>query len=120
MGNVLGLARRARLQPILMKRHQPQIAADAAEAVDVSVADLPPVVELDAELEGTLGLTNELRFVDFEQAVELRKRRNRRLAHPDGPNFFGLNERDFDSAAKGLRDCRGAHPTGRAAADNDD
>ena len=50
-----GLAGLAHLQPVLVKRHQAEVLADLAEAVDVAVADRAPVDELDAELEGALG-----------------------------------------------------------------
>ena len=46
--DVLRAPRRLCLQPILVERQQAEIAADRAEAVDIAVADLAPVVELDA------------------------------------------------------------------------
>ena len=120
IADVLGLARRAGLQPILMEGHQPEVATDRAEAVDIAVTDLSPVIELDAKLEAALGLANELRLIDLEQPVESGKVRNGRFADPDDPDFFGFNQDDVDLSAERLGYGRGAHPAGCATADDGD
>src|SRR5688572_10178538 len=87
--------------------------------MEVTPAGLRPIDELDAELVRTLGPTDEFELVETQHFVELLDGRNRRLAHPDDADLFGLDERDT-AARHGVRQGRSRHPTGRAAAGDDD
>lgn len=59
-----------RLQPVLVKGQQRAVAAQDGEAVEVSIPDPAPVDERDAELEGGLGLPDEVILMDAERLVE--------------------------------------------------
>ena len=54
----------------------------------------PPVLVPDAELEGRLGLAEELELVDAEMLEQDAERRRRRLAHADGRDLDGSTTRD--------------------------
>lgn len=66
-----------------MKIDRPVVLADLAKAVDVAVAQTPPVDKLDAQFKRGLGLAHELVFVDIEHAVEQGNDRDRGLTHTD-------------------------------------
>jgi hypothetical protein len=122
-------------QPFLERRHvlefarQPhpvQIGRTAldrrtvvAEAVEEALANLAPVLELDAKLEGRLRLEDEVRLVDAERAVEIRQRRQCRFAHAHRADFRRLHQRDPARCSQHTRQSRSAHPAGGAAADDD-
>src|ERR1700722_11402144 len=90
-----------------------------AEGVQVGVAEPRPVSKLDAQLEGALGLADHIVFVDPEQSIEGPDRRDGRFA--DSPR---ADPRRFDGGDFAVvifqppRESRGSHPTGRAAADD--
>src|SRR6185437_11384906 len=109
-----------RLQPVLVERHQAVIAADAAETVHVAVADARPVEELDAELEGALGLLDELDLVDFQDLVEQLQVRHRGFADADRADLFRFHQADRIAALQHLAKGGGGHPAGGAATDDHD
>src|SRR5690349_1321849 len=89
--------------------------------MNIAFAGAIPATKLDAELEGSLCLAHELRFVDLEQLVEVAQRGQRGLADPHGADVIGLDERE--AVTLGMQDLRArgrAHPAGRTAADDDD
>jgi hypothetical protein len=97
------------------------LAAIAAERVHVAVADAPPVVEVDAQLEGGARLAHELVLVEPEQLVHLDDRRDRRLADPDRADFGRFDQVSLEPALfERLGDRRGRHPAGGPAADDRD
>jgi hypothetical protein len=116
----LGLAGQVLLEPVLVKVHRPVVLANHAKAVDVAVAQAPPIHELNTELEAGLGLPHELVFVDFEHAVEQRDHRNRGLAHANGADVVRLHEGDVVLPAQHLGQCGSRHPTRGAAAQHHD
>ena len=73
-------AEAAKLQPVLIGRDGVDGRAEIAEAVEEAVADVPPVAELYADLEGGHRLAHEIGFVDAEPVVEDVDRGQRRLA----------------------------------------
>ena len=85
----------------------------------VRMAFLVPVDELDAELESAVRVLQELVFVDAQHAIELRDRRDRRLADTDDADLGGFDERDGQSWAEHARKRRSGHPSCRAAACNE-
>ncbi len=118
--DILAPAHGTGLQPVLMERHQAEIAADRAEAMDVGVADFSPVVELDAQLESALGCAHEGCFIDPQQSIEGRYMRHGRFTDPDNADLFGFDQLNLDGLAEGFGDGRGAHPAGGAAPDHRD
>src|SRR5579875_3424472 len=88
--------------------------------MDVAVADLAPVVELDAELERAIGFSDEFRLIDFQQAVEGREVRNGGLADADRANLLRFYQDDIDRATEGLGDRGGTHPSRGSTADDGD
>ena len=78
------------LEPELVKFHRFHVDAEASERVEVAVTDPRPVDEFDRELEGALGLAEEIVLVDAEKLVERQNGRNGRFAHADDPDFFRI------------------------------
>src|SRR6202051_2315662 len=80
-----------------------------------------PVLKLDAELEGRLGLAHEFFFVESDDLIEPVDRGNRGFAHPDDPDVIGFDEHDATPAqVNGLSQGGGRHPARRPASDDDD
>src|SRR5260221_9470684 len=86
--------------------------------MEIAIADLTPIIELDPELKGRLRLPHELGFVDAEQVVERSDRRDRALAHADRSDRIGLNQGNLGQAAERLAQRGSGHPAGSAAARN--
>ena len=117
--NIAHLAGEMSLEPILVKRQQAAVAAHNAEAVHVRVAETAPVDELNAQFERGLGLTDELVFVDVERLIELPDLRNRGFADANRADFVGFDQADAEIAEQHLGHGGRGHPSGRAAADDD-
>lgn len=115
------IALRAAAQPILVEIDPLHVDAMLAKRVDVAVAAPRPVDELDPQLEGRLSRRHELGFVDAEHLVERQYVGNRRLAHPDGADGVGFDERDrhFFRVEQARQRSR-RHPPGRSTADDHD
>src|SRR6187399_1614330 len=64
-------AQPAFLEEIVMERDIGQVATDGAEGMHIRLPLLEPVDELDAELEGSLRVPQEIVLVDLQQLVEL-------------------------------------------------
>src|SRR6266542_1074049 len=107
----------ARSEPQLVGMEPQHVAADLAEAVDVSFAGRTPVDELDPELEGGLALADHLQWIDPGQREEVADVRDGRLADADDPDLIRFNELDLD-LAQPLRKDGSGHPAGGAAADD--
>src|ERR1700704_6735656 len=118
--DVGGLAGEEQLQPVLVKRQQPVVVADGAEAMNVAIPGTPPVDELDAELEGAAYLADELDLIDLQHAVEELQVRNGGFAHPDRADLLGFDEANGAFAPQHLRERGGRHPSCGAAADDED
>jgi hypothetical protein len=98
---------------------------ELAEAVEKAVAEVAPVLELDAELEARLRLADELRVVELERVVVVADGGQRGLADADSADLRRLDQDDLATrgvvaAAQQLAKRRGSHPARRATADDDD
>ena len=89
--------------------------------MDVAVTQFAPIDELDAQFETALCSGKHFLFADTEQLVEFDKGRDSRLAHADGADFFGFNQRYFNlfTGAK-PRQRRASHPASGSAPHDDD
>jgi hypothetical protein len=96
------------------------VLARQAEGMEVVLADVAPVLELDAELEGGLRGGHELLLVDAQQLVVGEQRRDGGLADADGADLVGLDEPDVERLAEHLGQQGGDHPAGGAAPGDDD
>src|SRR5690348_4794681 len=91
------------------------------ERMEVAVAESRPVGELDAELESTAGLADEIALIDAEQLIENMQRRDRRLPDSNGADLRGLDDLDLAVARlQHSRQGRRGHPAGRPPAHDDD
>ena len=103
-----------------MELGHPGSLADETERVDVAVADIGPVVEPDAELEGGLRGRHELALVDIHQVVEALHRGDGGLAHAHGADQIGLHQGDLELTAQPLGEAVGGQPACGAATGDDD
>src|SRR5262249_18519141 len=114
LADVLGKAELPRLEPVLVKVEEPERSADGSESMNIRIPDAPPVVELDAELEGAPGPPDEVGLVNLEQAVEIAQVRYRRLADADDADLLGFDQRHLEPRAEGFGERRSRHPSGAA------
>ena len=77
-----------------MTRQGPKITANHAKAMNIGFADGAPIDEFNAELEGALGLTQKIVFVNLECLIEFLDRGDGRFADTDGRDFIRLDEFD--------------------------
>jgi hypothetical protein len=54
----------------MVECHHIQRRADRSERVKIGMADMAPVGEFDPQLDGGIGLPQELRLVDAKPAIE--------------------------------------------------
>jgi hypothetical protein len=98
-----------------------QLVPVIPEGMDVAFADLSPVEELDADLEGSLDGAQHFGFVDLEKAIELDERRDGRFTNANRSDHLGLDDGDCDVASRPQTGQGGrGHPACGSAADNDD
>ena len=114
-GEITGTALRVGLQPVMVHPQPFPVLPDHAEAVDIALPLLPPVDELDAQLEAALGAGHELVLVQPQQLVVFLDRGDRRLAHADRADILGFDQHDLVQPLEQPREQRRRHPPGRAA-----
>jgi hypothetical protein len=121
IGERIGVAMRAGLQPALVEVLVADGLADDAERMEIGVAAFVPADELDAQLEGGIGGLDEFAFVDAEALDQRDEGRHGRLAHADGAELFGLHQLDLAQLALQVLAQHGRRqPPRGAAADNHD
>ena len=95
--------------------------AVGAKGVNVAVALLPPVLELNAKLEAALHRRQHLALIDLQQLVELNERGDRRFAYANSADGLRLDQCDIELAALlEPRQHRRCHPSCSAPTDDDD
>src|SRR3546814_14076681 len=104
------------VQPVMLESRRPVILAGQPEAVEITGADILPVVEQYAELEGRLRRAHEIGLVDAEQPVVIDERRDRAFADADGSDRLGFDQSDLNPRPQRARDRRRTHPPPRSPA----
>ena len=92
----------AEFVPHMVERHALHLIAIIAKGVDIAVADLAPVDELDSQFETALDSGHHFALVNFEQAIEIQEGRNRGFTNADGADHFRFDQgnRDVATCAK--------------------
>ena len=115
------LAALAALEPVRGEFHILARQAGRTERMNVGVPGPGPVLELDSQLEGRLGLANDLVLIDPQHLDEADDRWDGRLADPDGADLGGFDQPDATvQIPQQLGEARRGHPPGGSAADDDD
>jgi hypothetical protein len=96
----------------------PVIAPRGAEGMEIRVADIAPVLELDARLDGRVGSRHEFLLVDVDQPMEGEQGGNGGFADTDRADVVRFHQGDVDAFAKRARERCGCHPSRRTAAGN--
>ena len=105
----------------MAEQHAVHPRAEQTKGVHVAVAQPRPVDKLDSQLEGGVGLPDEIGLVDTEEFVEQQDRRDRGLADAHRADRVGLDQGGLVILRPGdLRQGGGSHPAGGAAPDDDD
>ena len=108
-------------EPVGRKSDGPHVEAGMSEGMDVAMPNPRPVLELDAQFEGRLGLADEVVLVDPCAAYEMHDRRDRRLADADGADLLGLDQAYAHiRRLEEFREAHGCHPARGAAAHDGD
>src|SRR5882757_6720283 len=104
---------------MMVRRNSFNGRAKIAKEMKVAVTRANPVPELDAELEGRLGLAQEVGFIDSQQAVHRLDDRHRGFTDANRADFLRLNQHDVDASAREeSREDGGGHPASRTPANN--
>ncbi len=98
-----------------------EVLAVSAEGVEVTIADLTPIDELDPKLAGAASLTQKFRFGNVEHRVEAANRRDGGFAYADRADRVGFDQGDgaLPIIEEPHKRCS-RHPSGGAATDDYD
>src|SRR5665213_1779654 len=113
------VARGAKPQPVVVNGNLVDLRAVLAEGMKIRMVDATPILKLNTEFEGRLGVSHEFVFVYAEQRIERSNGWNGCLANADGGDVGGFDQRYFAVIIlEHVRERGGSHPAGSAAADN--
>ena len=103
-----------------MKFDAHHIDAVMAKGVDVAMPQPLPVNKLNTKLIGCPSLTNELIFVDAEQAIEQTDIRDRCFANTDRADDVGFDQLNLQTRQRSEHagECSCRHPSGGTTADD--
>ena len=68
--------------------------------MDVAIANLPPVIELNTQLKRSLGFTHKFLLINIHDAMKITHGGNRRFAYTDSSYFIRLDQRDIEQTAQ--------------------
>ena len=107
-------------KPVMLEGHLRQRITDLAETVQIGLAALAPVDELDPQLEGSTGLGEEFILVDAQRLVEDLDLGNGRLADAHSADAVGFHETDPREIAVIFRQGGSGHPARSSTSKNYD
>ena len=104
----------------MLKTGGPAVLARETERVNIVFANISPVLERDAQLEGSLDGCDKILLLDLQEFVQGHDGWDGRLTDPNRADLFRLDQLDVEVRAQqpGQR-CR-RHPAGRATAGDND
>ena len=104
-----------------MERDSANLIPKTAERVNVAIAKLSPIDELNAQLETSLHGGQHLGFVDLEHLVEFEKGRDGCLTYTDRSDRFGFDDGNINLSPRfQARQGSCSHPASSPASDNYD
>src|SRR5690554_1736010 len=90
--DIRGFAGLEQLQPIVVERYALHVFTHVTKSVQITLTNVPPVDELDAQLEGSLSTPNKLILIQPEHLIEQLNWRNGRLTHADRADGVRLHQ----------------------------
>ena len=75
-----------------MKLGHPRALTNFTEGVNVAIAYIAPVIELDSQLKGRLSLAHKFLLIDIHQAMEIAHRGNRGFTDTHSANGIRFDQ----------------------------
>ena len=83
----------------MMKVQACEIYPGISKRVQITLADMAPIIEFDAQFERPTCLANKLIFIQSKYTIQAADLRDRRFANAHCANGFRFDQRNFDGAS---------------------